>query len=158
MEKLYMILGWGVLFTLIFAIARILSQINYIYLLPDSWGLFFARHGQEGFENQEKDVKGIVDTSLGDPDSSDAPYSPLADVLKLKGTEGTLDSSGNPELSLMTKSQLGHLTAKSCFDADFLAQTEKTGNYIQRTNNFRHMTPDSCSAPRTELVNAFYVN
>ena len=139
MEKLYTYLGWGVLFTLIFVIAKILSQIHYIYLLPDFWGSLFARHGQEGFENQEKNVKGIVDVSLGDPDSTDAPYSPLADVLKLKGTEGTL-------------------TAKSCFETDFLAQTERTGNYIQRTNNFRHMTPDSCSAPLTELVNAFYVN
>jgi hypothetical protein len=139
MEKLYTYLGWGVLFTLIFAIANILSQINYIYLLPDSWGLSFARHGQEGFENPGKEVKGVVEPSAGDPDSADAPYSPLADVLKLKGTEGTLD-------------------AKSCFETDFLAQTEKTGNYIQRTNNFRHVTPDSCSAPRTELVNAFYMN
>jgi hypothetical protein len=139
MEKLYTFLGWGVLFTLIFAIASILSQINYIYLLPDSWGKMFARHGQEGFENPGKDVKGIIASSDGSPDSSDAPYSPLADVLKVKGTEGTLN-------------------AKSCFETDFLAQTEKTGNYIQRTNNFRHGTPDSCSAPRTELVNAFYVN
>jgi hypothetical protein len=50
----------------------------------------------------------------------------------------------------------GKLTAKTCFEADFQAATEKTGNYIQRTNNFKHGIPDSCSSPMTELVNSFY--
>jgi hypothetical protein len=49
-----------------------------------------------------------------------------------------------------------NLTAKSCYDKDFMAQTEKTGNFIQRTNNFRHALPDSCSAPMTEFVNSIY--
>ena len=48
------------------------------------------------------------------------------------------------------------LTAKGCYDKDFLAQSAKTGNYIQRTNNFPHATPDSCSAPLTEML--FYKN
>ena len=118
------ILGWLVLLTLIMAIAVQLSQQGYIYLLPDSWGKPFARHGQrqEGFMN---------------PAPSDAPYKLLADVLPEKKTEGTL-------------------TAQTCYQTDFLAQTEKTGNYIQRTNNFRHGTPDNCSAPLTEMVDSFY--
>jgi hypothetical protein len=57
-----------------------------------------------------------------------------------------------------TKGTEGDLTASSCFANDFLAQTEKTGNFLQRTNNIRQARPDSCSAPRTELVNAFYIN
>jgi hypothetical protein len=52
----------------------------------------------------------------------------------------------------------GMLTAKTCFEADFQAATEKTGNYIQRTNNFKHGIPDSCSSQRTEMVNSFYLN
>jgi len=52
----------------------------------------------------------------------------------------------------------GMLTAKTCFEADFEAATEKTGNYIQRTNNFKHGIPDSCSSQRTEMVNSFYLN
>jgi len=51
----------------------------------------------------------------------------------------------------------GMLTAKTCYEADFEAATEKTGNYIQRTNNFKHGIPDSCSSQRTEMVNSFYV-
>jgi len=51
----------------------------------------------------------------------------------------------------------GNLTSKTCYEADFQAATEKTGNYIQRTNNFKHGIPDSCSSQRTEMVNSFYV-
>lgn len=54
------------------------------------------------------------------------------------------------------RSKAENLTAKSCYDKDFMAQTEKTGNFIQRTNNFRHALPDSCSAPLTEFVNSIY--
>jgi hypothetical protein len=51
----------------------------------------------------------------------------------------------------------GKLTAKTCYEADFQAATDKTGNYIQRTNNFKHGIPDSCSSQRTEMVNSFYL-
>jgi hypothetical protein len=50
----------------------------------------------------------------------------------------------------------GNLTAKTCYAADFVSDTQKTGNYLQRTNNFKHGIPDSCSSPFTELVNSFY--
>lgn len=73
------------------------------------------------------------------PAQANAPYKLLADVLPEKKTDGTL-------------------TAQTCYQSDFLAQTEKVGNYIQRTNNFRHGTPDNCSAPLTEMVNSFYEN
>ncbi len=66
------------------------------------------------------------------------PYAILADTLQPKQTPG-------------------NLTAETCYQADFLAQSNKTGNMIQRTNNIRHLGPDSCSAPLTELVNSFYV-
>ena len=78
--------------------------------------------------------EGFMNLSPGD---ANAPYKLLADVLPEKKTEGTL-------------------TAQTCYQTDFLAQTEKTGNYIQRTNNFRHGTPDNCSAPLTEMVDSFY--
>ena len=48
------------------------------------------------------------------------------------------------------------LTAKTCYETDFSAQSMKTGNYIQRTNNFKHSGPDNCSAPLTEFVNSVY--
>ena len=50
----------------------------------------------------------------------------------------------------------GNLTAASCYNTDFIAQTQKTGTYKQETNNFKHGNPDSCSSPLTEFVNSIY--
>jgi hypothetical protein len=158
------ILGWVALISLILAIARQLSEGTEPYLLSDSWGEQYSVKGwdkgqgfvhlnerKEGFETlnplavPEKTIYGVLDTTgvvlpadsdLQDPRQS---YALLKGVLPTKRTEGTL-------------------TAKTCYETDFLAQTEKVGNYIQRTNNYRHETPDNCSAPLTEMVDSFYKN
>ena len=71
--------------------------------------------------------------------STQAPFTLLSDVFP---------PAANP----------GNLTAKTCYAADFVSDTQKTGSYLQRTNNFKHGIPDSCSSPFTELVNSFYLN
>ena len=48
------------------------------------------------------------------------------------------------------------LNAERCYDVDFTKRLEKTENYIQRTNNYKRGSPDSCSAPLSVLVNSFY--
>jgi hypothetical protein len=48
------------------------------------------------------------------------------------------------------------LTAQSCYETDFQARLERTGNYRQLTNNYKRGTPDSCSAPLTEMVLGVY--
>lgn len=48
------------------------------------------------------------------------------------------------------------LTAKTCYESDFMSHTQVGGDYTQRTNNFKHAKPDNCSAPFTEFVNKFY--
>ena len=76
------------------------------------------------------------------------------------------ENPGNPApvsdtytlLPLGAANSAGGLTAKTCYQKDFMAQSEKTGNYIQRTNNYRHAAPDNCSAPLTEFVGSFYKN
>jgi hypothetical protein len=142
-------LGWAVLATLSLAIARQLSEQRTIYLLPDSFGKIFSRKGWdggalEGFTGADSvkgrvDITGVnlpADASLENPRQ---PYALLNGVLPEKMDKGTL-------------------TAKTCYDKDFIEQSNKVGNYIQRTNNFRHAAPDNCSAPFTELVNSFYLN
>lgn len=47
------------------------------------------------------------------------------------------------------------LTAKTCYEADFMSHTQLGGDYTQRTNNFKHAKPDNCSGP-LEFVNKFY--
>lgn len=48
-------------------------------------------------------------------------------------------------------------TAQRCYESDFEVRTSKVGNYLQRTNNYKRAAPDSCSAPKHELVGNFYV-
>lgn len=131
MEKAFTVLGWGVLITLSLAIARQLSEQRNIYLLPDSWGKQYATYGQAG--------RGGLLENFANPAPADASYKLLSDVVPEKKTDGTL-------------------TAQTCYQSDFLEQSNKVGNYIQRTNNFIHGAPDNCSAPRTELVDSFYEN
>jgi len=59
-------------------------------------------------------------------------------------------------LNLQPASGPGNLSAKTCFATDFVAQNQKVGDYSQKTNNFKHGNPDSCSSPRTEFVNSIY--
>lgn len=51
---------------------------------------------------------------------------------------------------------LSCMRAGCCYETDFQNRIQLTGNYIQRTNNYKRGAPDSCSAPFHELVNNFY--
>jgi hypothetical protein len=142
MEQVFTVLGWAVLLTLSLGIARQLSSQPTIYQFPDSFGSLYSSHGWdkgamlENFEDQQLEVKPTRDDTGS---SCPGPVSPAGLLL--------------PD---QPSSHPGNLTAESCYKNDFLAQTEKTGNYIQRTNNFRHAKPDSCTTPLTEFVNSFY--
>lgn len=113
-----------------------------MYSLPDEWGVRYSKYDREGFENQETNKKpqigGVLDVA-GALNPADANASPL-----LMGD--VLEKSSHP----------GGLTSKTCYKTDFIANSNMLGNYIQRTNNFKHALPDDCSAPLTEMVNSFY--
>ena len=46
-------------------------------------------------------------------------------------------------------------TSARCYGVDYAPELE-LGSYAQRTNNYIHKYPDSCSAPRHELILDFY--
>lgn len=140
-DKTLTALGWFVLITLMCAIARQLSEQKQLDLTPSLFGRVGGSHKLlERFTNESEDgVSGKPDPDQFSPAAAKAPYTLLNDVLA-------------------QKESAGKLTAKTCYQKDFLAQTEKTGNFIQRTNNFRHAAPDNCSAPLTEFVDSFYRN
>lgn len=48
------------------------------------------------------------------------------------------------------------VNSRSCYATNFERLQEKTGNFRQFTNNFKHGYPDSCSSPFQELVLTFY--
>lgn len=147
-DKILTVLGWFVMITLMGAIARQLSEQKELNLTPSIYGASWNRPGSshtllERFTNgSEAMISGnpVVEQAFAmRPAESKAPYTLLNDVLARKESAGTL-------------------TAKTCYQKDFLAQTEKTGNFIQRTNNYRHGAPDNCTAPLTEFVDSFYKN
>jgi hypothetical protein len=51
---------------------------------------------------------------------------------------------------------IGTLTQQKCYEQDGHRLPERLGDYTQRTNNYVHTYPDSCSAPFKELVGSFY--
>ena len=59
-------------------------------------------------------------------------------------------------LPLKDKQSDGKLNSQSCYDGSFTKRIERTGNYLQRTNNYRHKDPESCTAPYQEFVTAYY--
>ena len=51
---------------------------------------------------------------------------------------------------------VGCLTAGCCDATDFEARTNLTGNYLQRTNNYKRDYPDNCTGPLHDFTMAFY--
>ena len=103
---------------------------------------------KEAFENigpsgavtgtpETSDVSGPADATLNEPRK---PYNLLQN------------------LPPAPRGSISCLTARCCAETDFEVRTNQTGNFLQRTNNYKREFPDSCSAPLTELNLAFYNN
>ena len=87
----------------------------------------------------------FMNSDLSDPlnlteyDNANQPFTLLHDVLPIKENQKS-----------------GPLNSQTCYDGDFQKRLEKTGNYLQRTNNYRHEDPESCSSLYQEFVTAYY--
>ena len=62
----------------------------------------------------------------------------------------------NGWLASNPKDSLSCLNSSCCSEADFEQRTNMTGNYLQRTNNYKRGSPDNCSTPFHELTLSFY--
>jgi len=98
---------------------------------------------QEGFANLDVKGKSEVNPDSGPGPASltqpRKPYHLLSDVLK----DAPRDT-------------VGCLTAGCCNETDFEARTNLTGNYLQRTNNYKREYPDNCTGPLHDFTMAFY--
>ena len=146
------VLTWIVLATLMLAIATQLSEQKVgARLPPDGPAVAVSPDGfavtGEGFASGGP--MEALGEYLGWPNAHDA-------VEK----EGGLKSKGVPDLLLDGAKKVQKIntneTSQRCFESDFQEQSNKVGNYIQRTNNYKRAGPDSCSAPVHELVGSFY--
>ena len=94
---------------------------------------------KEPFEVKERQEEFTLSPNSAQLENPRQPYHLLQGVL--------------PDSSKDTVSGLG---AEGCYQGDFQNRLQRTGNYRQLTNNYKRGTPDSCSAPLTELVTSFY--
>jgi hypothetical protein len=98
---------------------------------------------KEGFVNLDVQGKNEVNADSGPGPASltqpRKPYHLLSDVLQ----DAPRDT-------------VGCLTAGCCNETDFEARTNLTGNYIQRTNNYKRVYPDNCTGPLHDFTMAFY--
>lgn len=62
------------------------------------------------------------------------------------------------QMETLMDSQLSSVTANNCYCADESVKLELMGDnkFKQMTNNYKRGAPDSCTAPRHELVGSFY--
>jgi hypothetical protein len=143
MENTITVLAWLVFLTLILAIARQLSEQTELH------SMYYTRTTRMG--------DGLLEgfKSIDDVVGNMSPVSMEPGLVKLENPRESFNLL-NDVLQPVDDKKL--YTAQSCYSNDFLAQTTKTGNYIQRTNNFRHAAPDNCSTPLTELTGSFYKN
>lgn len=61
-----------------------------------------------------------------------------------------------PELPAAPRGSISCLKASCCAETDFEWRTNQTGNFLQRTNNYKREFPDNCTGPLHELTLAFY--
>ena len=77
------------------------------------------------------------------PNDQSADYRLLADALPLENS--------------MAKARTD-ITSEACRLRDAALDLQLDGDYSQRTNNYPRKFPDSCSAPRHELLLNFYTS
>lgn len=106
------------------------------------------RDMEEAFENI-----GPSEGVTGKPETSDVSGPANADLKQPRKPYNLLQ-----ELPPAPRGSISCLTAGCCAETDFETRTNLTGNFLQRTNNYKREYPDSCSAPLTELNLAFYNN
>jgi hypothetical protein len=100
-----------------------------------------ARFTSEGFTSGKSEPSDYVAPSKLSPDvKEEGPAHLLKDKIEIT----------------RPLNMFGTLTQQQCYEQDGINITAVLGDYNQRTNNYVHTYPDSCSAPYKELVGSFY--
>jgi hypothetical protein len=151
-------LSFVVVITLLIGIFMNYVSPPTIYRFRDTWAKEFSIKGwDQGISTPVQKGKFVLESFS---DATPEQVAVVKGVVEETNEKPSNVSSSslllNPPLSEKEKNKQGYLTSKSCYDTDFYRHTDKVGNYIQRTNNFRHGYPDSCSSPLTEFVDSFY--
>lgn len=102
----------------------------------------YYEYSTEGFTSEYTEKESINPVAY-DP--------PSADLSSIINNEKLLT------LPLITNNLPDNLiTSQKCYELNAGEVLKNTRNYLQRTNNYIHTHPDSCSAPNQELIGSFY--
>ncbi len=106
---------------------------------PFSEGFTVPRSEPSGFPEHNEDIE--VPPSRAGPANlgRDTPYLLLEDRKE-------------------TKDIIDVLSSQTCYETDFSKDLEKVGSYRQMTNNYKRGTPESCSAPRQDVIHSVYAS
>lgn len=96
----------------------------------------YIENSSSTIRNRIPFIESMVDLK---PEEITQPYSLLNGVLPIKDIQ-----TG------------GMLNSQTCYEGDFQTRIEKTGNFKQLTNNYKHGDAESCTAPLQEFVTAYY--
>ncbi len=124
----------------------IFSQYKFHILDRIRW---FSNVGHEGFVGADLD-SAFNTPPTGIQDIDGAPANSVLNEKILAGDKLTpmSDTEANMNWS--------RTTSERCYRMDMAEELKCGGSYLQRTNNYKHSHPDSCSAPNHEFVGTFY--
>ena len=116
------------------------------------------------------DIEGFADLTASTAMWGSNP-SPMVSTSKISGVSTLADGPANASLEAPRKpynlldylppaprGSISCLKASCCAETDFEERTMLTGNYLQRTNNYKREFPDNCTGPLHEFTLAFYKN
>lgn len=102
----------------------------------------------EGFMNLSQwlpESNALTSKRVCDFGASDVQRGPVRSYMLL---EGNLKTLPEPRVAIGP-------TSEQCYGVDY-SKTLELSSYAQRTNNYKHRAPDSCSAPNHDLILDFY--
>lgn len=117
-----------------------------------------------------EEVEGFADLTASTAMWGTNPI-PMGSTSKVSGVSSISDGPADATLNTPRKpynlldylppaprGSISCLKASCCAETDFEERTMLTGNYLQRTNNYKREFPDNCTGPLHEFTLAFYKN
>ena len=111
---------------------------------------YIQLNNQEGFVDVPADVfRSTIVPGGRDETSQLSPGSTANELLAESVKLPAMDQE-------QARANWGRMTSETCYRSDKSEVLKKTRNFLQRTNNYQHSHPDSCSAPNHEFIGTFY--
>lgn len=127
-----------------------------ILFLYTMFGQYVRRQWMEGFHNGDNVPQSAFVPKVTPGAAEEASHLSPGAAFDTS-TETIVENAKLKAMPLQqARANWGEMTSEKCYRSDIGESLRKTRNYLQRTNNYQHSHPDSCSAPNHEFVGTFY--